>query len=424
MKNDIIQALKDWCPWLEGELSFELLGYPRDYDLAQYLQIPEIKILEGGRRVGKSTLIYQVINLVLKESRNVLYINFDDDVLNQYSLKTIIHQYSEYADIDYLFVDEVQRCTDWVPYIRKAYDQKLFKQIWLTGSNSSLIAEEYSTLLTGRKISIAISPLSFKEYLHFHGLSNIHFPLSTLMEISIKKHFNTYLTYGAFPAIALRSLLQRELLLNYFEDFLYKDIVARYEVNSMKLKDLAIYFATNASKLVSYRKVAAALGFHADTIQDYLSYFKEIFLFDECYKFDFSLKSQIGYDKKIYSLDTGLANMISFRFSEDYGRQLENLIFNQIKRRYHEVFFHKKLKECDFLVKEGLVITLAIQVTVTLSDPDTKRRELEGLLEAMSLYHLEQGLILTLEEEGEEEVIINGKKASIVIRPIWKWLLE
>lgn len=422
MKNDIIQSLKDWSPWLETEFPEQLLGHPRDYDLAQYLTIPEIKILEGSRRVGKSTLIYQVIKKILEKNKNVLYINFDDEVLNQYSLKTIIHTYQEYADVDYLFVDEIQHCSDWVPYIRKVYDQKLFKQIWLTGSNSSLIKQEFSTLLTGRKISIHIHPLSFKEFLRFQGLEKINLPVSTKTKILIKKQFRSYLSHGAFPAVALRSVLQRELLQSYFEDFIYKDIVARYEVNPAKLKDLAIYFATNASKLISYRKVAAALGFHAETIQDYVGYFKEIFMFEECYKFDYSLKEQLSYEKKIYSLDTGVSNAVSFRFSEDQGRQLENLVFNALKRQHEQVFFHRKLKECDFLIKENLSITQAIQVTVTLSEPSTKQREIEGLVEAMSLYKLKEGIILTADEEGEEMVTLNEKQYKIIIQPVWKWL--
>ena len=423
MKNDIIQSLRDWSPWLEGDFPQELVGFPREYDLNEYLKIPEIKIVEGGRRVGKSTLIYQVIKKLLAHNKNVIYINFDDEVLKNYPLKTIIDSYKEIGEIEYLFIDEIQNCSDWVPFIRKVYDQKLYKQIWITGSNSSLIAQEYSSLLTGRKISIHIPPLSFQVYLQFMGHFELIFPLSKTTEKTVKKHFESYLSLGAFPAIALRKTLQKELLISYFEDFIYKDIVARYEVNPTKLKDLAIYFATNASKQLSYRKVAAALGFHSDTIIEYLSHFKEIFMFHECYKFDFSLKSQMSYEKKIYSLDTGLSAAVSFKFSEDKGRQLENLVFNTLKRNYKEIYFHKKTKECDFLVKEDLKITQAIQVTISLSDPDTKEREFNGLLEAMENYQLTSGTIVTLDEEGEEKVSINGKLHTIHIIPTWKWLL-
>ena len=117
--------------------------------------------------------------------------------------------------------------------------------------------------------------------------------------------------------------MQKELLISYFEDFIYKDIASRHEVNLIKIKELGIYLATNSAKFFSYRGCAAALGMHPQTIMDYCSYFYEIFLFNELYKFDYSLKNQIGSDKKIYIADTGLANAISFRFSEDHGRILE-----------------------------------------------------------------------------------------------------
>jgi hypothetical protein len=152
---------------------------------------------------------------------------------------------------------------------------------------------------------------------------------------------------------------------------------------------------------------------------DYCAYFYEIFLFFELYKFDYSLKNQIGSEKKIYIADVGLANAISFRFSADQGRILENMVHNELKRRQKEIYFHKQKSECDFLIKEELKITQAIQVTKTLNDPDVKKREIRGLLEAMQIYDLSEGLILTLDEEGLE----NQDGKQIKIMPTWKWML-
>ncbi|HEX2583471.1 MAG TPA: ATP-binding protein, partial [Chlamydiales bacterium] len=233
-----------------------------------------------------------------------------------------------------------------------------------------------------------------------------------------------YLEFGAFPAVVLRPVLQKELLINYFEDFIYKDIASRHEVNSIKIKELGTYLATNSAKNFSYRGCATALGIHPSTVMDYCSYFYEIFLFSELYKFDYSLKNQIGSDKKIYITDTGLANAISFRFSEDKGRILENVVHNELKRHQQDIYFHKHSYECDFLVKRDLKIVQAIQVTKTLSDPDVKQREYRGLLEAMRIYQLTEGLILTLDEEGFEEIDESNGKRQITITPVWKWLLK
>jgi len=251
----------------------------------------------------------------------------------------------QYSAVDYLLIDEIQSCSEWVPFVRKMYDRKAFQQIWITGSNSSLIKKEYAELLTGRNIKLNISTLTFSEYLTFKGLKETKSVLSLQRESLIKKTFQDYLTLGAFPAIALRAVYQRELLHNYFEDLLYKDIATRHDVNVSKLKDLAIYLATNSTKLFSYRGIAQALTMHPNTINDYISYMKDVFLFDEVHKFDYSLKKQFSNDKKMYIADTGLANAISFRFSEDKGRTLETAVFRHLKQQGDDIYFHRGKKE-------------------------------------------------------------------------------
>lgn len=421
MNEEILKALFDWNPWIEGIFPKELAGFRRKYELDQYLQIPEIKVLEGARRVGKSTLIYQIIEQLLEKDESVLYINFEDEVLKKYTLNEIVSAFREQADVQNLFIDEVQNCRDWVSFIRKTYDRKEIPQIWISGSNSSFIKKEFASLLTGRNITIHVYPLSFDEYLHFKSIETKP-PFSSQKETAIKSHFKQYMEVGAFPAVVLRPVLQKELLISYFEDFIYKDIASRHDVNLVKIKELGIYLATNSAKSFSYRGCASALGMHPKTIMDYCSYFYEIFLFSELYKFDYSLKNQMGSDKKIYITDTGLASAISFRFSEDHGRILENIVFNELKRRNEEIYFHKYKYECDFLIKKELKITSAIQVTKTLSDPEVKQREIRGLLEAMQTYQLNEGLILTLDEEGTE--VIDHENQHIKIIPTWKWLLS
>jgi predicted AAA+ superfamily ATPase len=420
VKEEILKSLYDWNPWIEGEFPDTLTGFPRNYSLDAYLQIPEVKILEGARRVGKSTLFYQIIKKILKLDKYVLYINFEDEVLKKYTLNEILQVYYDIAPVKNLFIDEIQNCKDWVSFIRKAYDRKEIPQIWISGSNSSFIKKEFATLLTGRNITIKIHPLSFEEYLHFKNVKATKPPFSSKKESVIRNHFTQYLEIGTFPAVVLRPVLQKELLINYFEDFIYKDIASRHEVNLIKIKELGIYLATNSAKSFSYRGCAKALGMHPQTIMDYCSYFYEIFLFNELYKFDYSLKNQIGSDKKIYIADTGLANAISFRFSEDTGRVLENMIYNELKRREEEIYFHKQQYECDFLIKKDLKISAAIQVTKSLSDPEVRKREMRGLLEAMHVHQLNEGLVLTMDEENAEE-IHEGQK--IIILPAWKWIL-
>lgn len=424
MKEDILQALMDWNPWLTMSFPEELLGIPRPYDLLIYLDVPEIKILEGARRVGKSTLIYQVVYHLNQMNKHILYINFEDEVLKKYPLSQIINTYSSQAPVEYLFIDEIQNCPEWVQTVRKMYDRREMKQIWISGSNSTLIKQEYATLLTGRNLTIHISPLSFEEFLLFKDIKPQKIGLSTLDKITYQKLFSEYCEYGSFPAIVSRTVLKKELLLSYFEDFIYKDIVARHNTNATKTKDFGIYLATHASKFFSFRNIAVALNLHLNTIIDYFNYFKEAFLFDELYKFDYSLKKQYLNDKKIYCLDVGLAAAVSFKFSGDKGRILENIVFSELKRRNKEIYFHKDKVECDFLIKEELKITQAIQVTFSLEDKETFDREIKGLLEALECYNHEEGLILTNSEQDKLEIEYNAKKYTVHIMPIWKWILK
>ncbi len=423
MNADIFQALLDWNPWIGGEFPDELMGYKRRYHLRVYLDVPEIKIIEGARRVGKSTLLYQVIHHVLQTSAHVLYINFEDEILKQYSLAEVVYCYLEHGKIDYLFVDEIQNCTDWVSFIRKIYDRREISQLWVSGSNSSLIKQEYATLLTGRNLPIHIYPLSFHEFLAFKSNPYISLPVSSIQEIELRKLFSEYMEFGAFPAVANRNVLKKELLLAYFDDFIYKDIVSRYKINAIKLKEMAIYLATNASKSFSYRNIATLLNCHINTVTDYLGYMKQAFLFEELYKFDYSLQKQFITDKKIYCLDTGLAAAVSFRFSEDKGRILENIVYCELRRLKQTIYFHKNITECDFIIKKELDIVAAIQVCVNLADPGTKQREINGLIDALQTYRLQSGLILTQDEDGCEQIMVNEVKYTIQIMPVWKWLL-
>ena len=133
-----------------------------------------------------------------------------------------------------------------------------------------------------------------------------------------------------------------------------------------------------------------------------------------------SLKKQLLNPKKTYFIDLGLAREIGFHHSEDNGRLLENLVFIELKRRGREVFYHNQKYECDFVIKEKNSIVEAIQVSWTIQNDTTRKRELYGLLDALSTYGLTEGLILT----DEEEDTIKEKGYTIHIKPAWKWLLN
>ncbi len=130
------------------------------------------------------------------------------------------------------------------------------------------------------------------------------------------------------------------------------------------------------------------------------------------------------YAKKIYFIDQALAESVGFRFSNDDGRTLENIVFIQLVREGWEIYFHKEQQECDFVLRDGYRIVKAIQVCESLSDPATKKREMGGLIEAMKTYDLNEGLIITADTMAEEIIQQENKQYNVKIIPCWQWLLD
>ena len=215
---------------------------------------------------------------------------------------------------------------------------------------------------------------------------------------------------------------------NYYDLTIYRDLVERFSVRNLDfLKLLIKYLLTNISNLFSanafYRSLEKSLKSARETFLEYLSYLEEIELIFFVPLFSYSLKVQQVNPKKIYAIDNGLRNAVSFIFSQDYGRLLENLVFVELKRRGNEVYYYKGKRECDFLIKEGSKISQAIQVVENLNK-ENMEREIEGLAEAMEKFNLNQGLILTKDDEREIKVKLKKKIVKIKTVPIWKWLLN
>ena len=186
-------------------------------------------------------------------------------------------------------------------------------------------------------------------------------------------------------------------------------------------KELSVYLLSNTSSLISFRNLQKVLKFKSpNTVKTYVDYLEESYINFSVPKYDYSFRKQIINDRKIYSIDTGLVNVVSFAFSENKGRLIENLVFIELKNRNKEVFYHKDKYECDFVLKEGRKIVEAIQVTDNISNEQIREREISGLFEAMNKYELNKGTILVFDGR-EEEKKVKGKK--IIFLPLWKWLL-
>ena len=395
-----------------------------------------ITTITGPRRVGKTFLCFQKIHELIKKGiskENILYIK-DDKLINDNSndLEKLFETYLENSKINkkqniFLFLDEIQVVTNWDAWIRKIYDVKENVRLILTGSSSKLLSREISTNLRGRVYNIEVLPLSFNEYLYW---KNQKLDIKSILQggkdsLISKKYFKEYLFKGGYPAIFKNPELKDEVLQNYYDSMIFKDIIERYKImNVKKLQILAKLIFESTSKEISYTRLSnklKSIGFSIgkSTIINYISYFEEAYLFFQVFKYEYSLSKQLGSIKKVYCIDNGLLNSISFKFSDDFGKLMENLIFLELYRRKNKIFYNRDKFECDFLIQDKNKIVNAIQVCYNLNE-ENKNREINGLLEAMEKFKLKEGLILTY--DNEDKIVIDKKQ--IIIKPVWKWLLE
>jgi hypothetical protein len=394
------------------------------------LQIPDTKkivSLIGSRRSGKTFYFYNRIkDLLAKEDlTQILYINFEDDrimplVLNELNL--IIEAYFElYPDNTkkrlHFFFDEIQNIPEWELFIRRLHDT-MDVRIFITGSSSKLLSKEIATSLRGRTIPNYLYPLSFREYLYFEGIALEKDVEYTHERYAIKNLFQDYMRWGGFPEIALEEeALRQSILKNYYEMFIYRDLVERFSIRNISLlKNLSGYLLTNISTPFSinsyYRTIKESTQVSKETLAEYISYLEDINLIYQVPIFDPSLKKQQVNPRKIYCIDQGLRGAVAFQFSKDSGRLAENIAFIELKRRSYEVYYWKDSKEVDFIARDMNGNLKAINVSYT---NEIDARETEGLREFAKTRDAE--LIILTEDLEETE-------NDIRFIPLWKWLLH
>lgn len=385
--------------------------------LTPFLKTPDIIVITGVRRCGKSTLL-QVVREHAEEAD--YYLNFEDDRLVEFGLsdfQVLLETFIEmFGKQNTFYFDEIQIIPGWERFIRRLYNEG--KKVFLTGSNADLFSRELGTRLTGRYIQIEVYPLSFFELARPE--CNRESNYSTDQKGSLLHLFSQYQEVGGIPEF--RVYKNPQYLQTLYESIIYRDIVTRYKIkNDRPIRELVYLLAGAIGKPITFNALRKTLGLGSTTtITDYCDYIQGSYLcfFINC--FDTSLKKQMNLPKKVYFIDHALARLIGFRISEDKGRLLENIVFIELKRRHKEIYYHKDQFECDFVIRKGIHIVSAIQVCFEMSDPETREREINGLLDAMKTYDLTKGIILTPNQE--EKFTLDHREIEVL--PIWKWMLE
>jgi len=362
-------------------------------------------IISGIRRCGKSTLLKQMI----EKQDNFYYFNFEDPRVLDFKvedfqkLNEIFSE--EFGKSDLYFFDEIQNVDKWEIPVRSLLDKN--NKVIITGSNSSLLSKELGTKLTGRHLTHELFPFSFREFLSFKK-----------EEPSLKK-FDKYLQSGGFPEYL--KIQKEEILQHLFLDVISRDIVTRYGLRESKtIRELALFLITNIGKEFSFNSLKKTFNLgSSNTIKSFIGYLEDSYLIFTIPKFSYSLKKQAVNPKKVYSIDNGSVNANSASFSPDKGKLLENLVFLNLRKNNKEIFYFQGDGECDFVVKEGTSIVKAVQSCYKVTE-DNKDRELNGLLEAMEKFDLDEGTIITRDQK--DILDINNRK--IYLKPAHEWLLD
>lgn len=361
-------------------------------------------IVSGVRRCGKSTLLFQLLQ---QRYPDALYLNFEDPRLYGFDIKDFarLDEIIRQAGAGVLLFDEIQIIPEWERYIRQKLDENI--KIVITGSNASLLSRELGTKLTGRHITKELFPFSYREFITF------------TQQKASSDSVSEYLQVGGFPEYVKQRV---DDILNYvLEDILIRDIAVRHGIRDVNsLQRLTLYLISNIGKLVTANRLKSLIGVGStNTITEYLSYLEDSYLVHFIPKFDYSHRKQIVNPKKVYAIDTGLVNVNSASFTDDSGRQLENMVYLHLRRRYKNIFYFSAKGECDFIVSDKGNIQTVIHVCYHLN-ADNLDRELNGMTEALGYFKLDEGLLITHAQRDLFEK--DGKK--IVVLPAHEYLMD
>ena len=278
------------------------------------------------------------------------------------------------------------------------YDRIAGLQIFVTGSSSKLLQSEISTLISGRYISKTVYPLSLKEFLDFKKIK--YSPL--IKTPKLYNQLREYLEFGGFPKIVLEKNKhnKRILLAEYFNSIVERDIVLRHQVKNIKdIREIISFVFANISKQTSTYKLEKNFGISSQNIRRYFEYFNEAFLLQFAPFFSYSVKKQIYNPQKIFSIDTGLRNAVSFKFSDDIGKLLENIVFVEFLRKKEKPYYWENGTEVDFLIRKGYQVSELFNICYSLEDEQTLDREIKSLEKGMAEFKKSKAKLIYWEGE-------------------------
>ncbi|MCC5918321.1 MAG: ATP-binding protein [Cryomorphaceae bacterium] len=379
-------------------------------------------VFTGLRRAGKSYFLYQIIKAMADDNalERVLMINFEDERLLEVTsadLHIIMEAYHELYDLQpIVFLDEIQNIPNWQKFARRLSDEG--HRVYITGSNAEMLSSEIASTLGGRFVDKEVLPLSFREYLRFEHIEFGKNAIHGKTRFAIIRAYEQYLKFGGFPEL-LKFENKRDFLSSVYQKLFYGDLIARYNVsNAHTIKLLVKKIAQSVNNETSVNRIknlikSTGVSIGNNTLFDYLTYLESSFLIASISNFH-SKFAEKQTNKKYYFLDTGLLGL--FIHDQD-TKLLENQVYIHLRRKGLQPFFLKRKTEVDFYVPDQ---NLLFQVCYSLEHSETFQREVSALRQAMKMFDIQTGYIVTFNELRTIQV----EEGHIEAIPAWQWMLE
>ena len=378
---------------------------------------PDIKIITGVRRSGKSMLMREYISYLQQQNSNcnIIYVDFMDlafeDLKEYHALYTYIENAYQEGRSNYVFIDEVQLCPHFELAVNSLHSKQKY-DLYLTGSNAFLLSADLATLFTGRYIEIHVFPFSFAEYCSYFDARK-----------DVDALFDDYVLAGGLAgSYAYKTNFDKSVYIReVYQTIMHRDLRQKYKPSDETLLDMVSEFLMdNISNITSSNKIAATLTSNKlpvnhVTIGKYLKYLCTAFLFYKARRYDIRGKKYLESSAKYYLVDSGMRFAVLGSRNLDYGRVYENIVYLELLRRGYDVYVGKLYnKEVDFVAKQGSEL-LYIQVSDDISRSETMERECDSLLKIKDAYPK-----IILARTKHEAYTYNG----ILVYDIARWLVN
>ena len=422
MKYQDLIEYNEW--WNTGKVPGRLLkSFKRDayFKVLKYLDKRQITSIVGLRRIGKTTIAYQLIDHLISQGvkeKNIVYFSFDEhsgakpsEVLDIYANEILNKSLNSLDKKIYVFFDEIQKAGNWENQLKKYYDLNYKIKFIISGSASLKIREKTKETLAGRTVEEKMQTLSFKEFL---GIKKVKIENLKLQEAEIKPLFYEYVRKGGFPEFVDEDdeeFIKNQINGIIIDRIIYQDIPEVFKVKEpSKLMSVLKIISNSPGMLVDYQNIGSDLGITRQTVSNMFDYLSNTFLIKVLYNFSKNRLTSERKLKKCYLADTALVNLYSK--DVDKGKLIEDLIISHLDAKF---FWRKNGYEVDIILdKKSVLIPIEVKYKNTVAEKDIK-----GLVKFMDLFGVEQGFVVT--KDISEEKKINGKK--IIFIPVWLFLL-